>query len=140
MGPKWNDCRKARLLVMVVPLAKRSTSPDCRPENRCSCVYGMNCTLSGSLNNATAIARQKSTSKPRHRPASSGVAKPAPSVIPHLTAPRARTALSVGVALPAVPLGVAPGADSVVHAARLMAAPNARAAAARRVPHGELNL
>src|SRR6185312_10564687 len=128
------------LLVMVVPLASRSTSPDCRPEKRCSCVYGMNCTLSGSLNSATAIARQKSTSKPRQRPASSGVAKPAPSVMPHLTAPRARTALSVGVAPPADPLGDAPGADSVVHAAIPKPTHITSAAAARHVPNGMLAL
>src|SRR6185437_13166902 len=134
MGPKWNDCRNARLLVMVVPLASRSTSPDWRPEKRCSCVYGMNWTLFGSLNNATAIARQKSTSKPRQRPASSGVAKPAPSVIPHLTAPRARTALKVGVAPPAAPLGVAPGVHAVVQAVR--ASPTQSAVTARLTPNG----
>ncbi|HEX6809913.1 MAG TPA: hypothetical protein VF118_18150 [Gemmatimonadaceae bacterium] len=53
-----------------------------------------------------------------------------------MTDPRARTALNVGVAPPADPLGVDPGADSVVQAASAMPAHAASAIAARLTPNG----
>src|SRR5688500_15978976 len=85
-------------MVSDVPFTSTSTSPDCRPEKRCDCVYGTNSTFVVSPNTATAIALQKSTSNPCHCPASLGVAKPAAWEMPHLTAPRARTARSVAPA------------------------------------------
>src|SRR6187455_2777809 len=85
-----------RLMVSDVPFTSTSTSPDWSPENRCDWVYGTNSTLVGSPRTATAMALQQSTSNPCHSPASLGVAKPAAWEMPHFTAPRARTLLSVG--------------------------------------------
>src|SRR5215216_3282056 len=100
-----------RLMVSDVPFTSTSTSPDWSPENRCDWVYGTNSTLVGSPRTATAMALQKSTSKPCHSPASLGVAKPAAWEMPHFTAPRARTVRSV--APPATVLLGGP-AESVV--------------------------
>ena len=94
--PSWTS----RWNVMVVTRDSTSISPVCSAVKRCAAVNGVKRTFVASPSTAAAIARQTSTSRPRHCPCSSGVENPAmPVLTPHWTKPLRRTPSSVGVAL-----------------------------------------
>src|SRR5574343_1020484 len=79
----------SRLKVKVVLRASRSTSPDCSAVKRCCAFSGTYFTLAASPSTAAAVARHRSTSRPRHWPAESAALKPArPVLTPHTSWPR----------------------------------------------------
>src|SRR5471030_3190389 len=86
----------SRSKVCVALRVITSTSPDWSATKRCCEVVGVNLTLSASPNIATAIALQRSTSRPVHLPWLSEKEKPAsPVLTAHCTKPLAFTASKV---------------------------------------------
>src|SRR4051812_18230051 len=86
----------SRSRVCVALRVMTSTSPDCNATNRCCAVVGVNLTFWASPNMATAIALQRSTSRPVHLPWLSEKEKPAsPVLTAHCTKPLALTASKV---------------------------------------------
>ena len=77
LKPSW----VSRNRVCVALRVMTSTSPDWRATKRCCAVVGVNFTFSASPNIATAIALQRSTSRPVHLPWLSAKEKPARPVL-----------------------------------------------------------
>src|SRR5258708_35720641 len=109
---------------VIVELRNRtSISPDCKAVNRDCAVSGTYRVLVASPNMAAAIALHRSTSRPVHTPALSGIEKPtSPVLTPQITAPRAFTASNVGPASagPLIPrTRAATAAARIVHMPRI---------------------
>src|SRR5258708_32388666 len=109
---------------VIVELRNRtSISPDCKAVNRDCAVSGTYRVLVASPNMAAAVALHRSTSRPVHTPALSGIEKPtSPVLTPQITAPPAFTASNVGPASagPLVPrTREATAAPRIVHMPRI---------------------